>query len=137
MAGEARIAKQVVMQALVDNAGVAALCEGRVFGAHLRDPDQGEHAYPFVIVTVLSGTPTVGYNFQHLSLEVWCYSRTSLDDATQIYDAVKAALQHQRLTLTGVTMAVITNEAIRPRDGWNEAVSAWYMMGRFTASSVA
>ena len=137
MAGESRILMQVITQTLVDNAALAALVEGRVFSGHLRSPEDGEHSYPFVVVNPVTGQSFTTYSFQRMSVEVWCYSRQGADHAAEIYDTVKDALHAQRSLLDGVTMVVVTQEAIRPRNGRHDGLSAWFTMARYTASASA
>ena len=133
-------AKQLVRQLLLGTSTVAAIAGDHVYGNHPQDPDASNIPMPCVIMDVQGGGSNYCGGIQNLGMDLYAYSRTSQDDADALYQAVYAALHAARLvsTVTGTGGAKVNpqaggaREVARPVNGWNEAISAWYALGKWS-----
>jgi hypothetical protein len=135
MALSTREAKKLIRAFLLAKPEITALVDDRVFGAHIMDSDVESAVFPLVIVEFLSGRASWDTAVQAQTLEIYAYSKRSADEASQIYDAVFDAIQHERLAVAGITVRALTREVQRPVDGWNQNVRAWYSRARWQFSS--
>ncbi len=110
---------------------IESLVDDRVHGAHLQDPDAGGATYPLVVIDFRAGSVGFSSGFQRVTLELWAYTRQSSGHALEIYDACFAALHHQLLRKDGINIAGYAEEVIRPAEGYNEKVRAYYASGTF------
>ena len=132
-------AKQLVRQLLLGTPAVQALVGGRIYGAHPQDSDATAIPMPCVITDVQGGNSNYCGGIQTLSMDVYAYSRTSQDEADAVYQQVYSTMHAARLvnatTLAGGAKANPqaggAREVSRPVNGWNEAVSAWYSLGKW------
>ncbi len=136
-------AKQLVRQVLLADTSLHALVGAAIYTEHPRAPDASSVAMPCVIVDFLGGAGGYQGGLQHLSFDLYTYSRTSQDEADAAYDAAYTALHAQRLAST-VTLAGggaanstsgVAREATRPDAGWNEQVGGWWCRGKWIAST--
>ena len=124
--------KFLLRSTLMEDSSVSGYVADRVHGAHLQDPDAGGAVFPLVVIDFRAGTVGFSSGFQNVSVEVWSYSRQSAGHALEIYDACFAALHHQMLRRDGVKVAGYAAEVMRPAEGWNEHVRAYYAQGTFS-----
>lgn len=128
--------KLLVRSTLLDDSGVTAMVGGRIYGAHLQDPDARTVEYPLVVLDFKSGiarTPT----YQNVTMDLWAYTRDSSGEALRLYDLCQAALQQELLRRDGISVAGYALELSRPSEGWNENVRAYYAQGEFSLRAVA
>lgn len=114
---------------LMTNEAVAAVVGGRIYGAHLRTPDDKSVVYPLVIVELEGGSASPTSTFQAQTLYLYAYSRDSASEASRLYDLCFAALQHNVLRRDGVQAAGYAMEQQRPESGWNEQARAYWSEG--------
>lgn len=134
--GNASDVVRVVTGALAGNSGVTAEVAGRVYGAHLEDPDAGTVDYPLVIVESQGGSLDYQGVVQFSDLHVYAYDRRSSGAALALYDLCRVALQAQLLSASSPSARVVTREVARPVQGWNEQARAWYARGTWRAGTV-
>lgn len=134
VANRTDLLRQLVRAAIVASTEVTALVPAeRVFGDHPMDADSGTIACPMVIVEIDGGHGRYAGGLQSEELYVYVYSRSSSDEASQVYDAVYRALHAARLTLANVAQSGGARELQRPVGGWNNAVQGWFLRGRWRA----
>jgi hypothetical protein len=131
--------KQLVRQALLRDATVAASLGQAIHTEFPRTADYTSIPMPCAIIDVLGGRG--GYEGGHdvMVCEIYVYSRESQEQADTIYDQVYAALQAVRLydgTASNgsrvITAAGYARETRRPDSGYNAEVGAWYARGQWT-----
>lgn len=127
--------QQLIRRTLLANSAVVALVADRVLGHHLWTPDDGSVPMPLVIVEVSGGDGHYSRHLQKTDLSIWCYSKISAAQAASLYDLVYAALQQQRLAVTGITIAGLARETGRPEDAYNSEIGAWYRLGKWRATT--
>lgn len=135
MALEQRILKQVVRGFLLLDSGIVAKVDDRIFGAHIMDSDAQTVAHPMIVFDFLSGNARWHTGSQTQTIEMYTYSKVSGDEADEIYDLVFNLIQHECMTITGVTTRVLSQEIQRPVGGWNAATRSWFTRGRWQLSS--
>ena len=128
--------KLLVRSTLMADAGVSAMVAGRVYGAHLQDPDARTVEYPMVVLSFEAGRATTP-TYQVVTMELWAYNRGSSGECLRLYDLCQSALQQQLLRRDGIDVAGYAMELSRPREGWNSNVRAYYAQGDFTLRAVA
>tara|TARA_B100001093_G_scaffold2600_1_gene2649 strand:+ start:24035 stop:24451 length:417 start_codon:yes stop_codon:yes gene_type:complete len=128
-------AKFLIRDVLLNDSDVSAIVGGRVFGAHLQDPDARTVEYPIVILDLRSGVASTS-SVSRATLDLWAYSRKSGGDALRLYDACQKALQQELLRREGIAVAGYVVEQNRPNEGWNDNVRAYYAQGDFTVRTV-
>lgn len=132
MAAEAEAIKQLVRTQLLGASAVTDLVSGRIYGAHFLDPDGQTPTYPLIILELIgAGELHYARAFQTLRMDVWCYDRVSAASALHLYGQAQDALQQQRVAVTGITQKLVIREAVRPIEGFNEAVRAYYARGEY------
>ncbi len=128
--------RQVLRAHLMADAAVKAIVDDRVHGSHLSDSDVKSVQFPLLVFEFLSGFARWHSAVQSQSMELYGYSKKSLDEAAQAYDAAFNSLQHSRVSLAGVTdVAGIPRETQRPVDGWNDKVGGWFVRGRWIVTA--
>jgi len=138
MANEAQTMKQLIRVKLLESSDVTELVEGRIFGAHFQDPDAQTPTYPLVILDWI-GAGRLQYSkaFQTLSMDIWCYDRVSAANALNIYGKVQDSLHQQRLSVDGIPQKGVIRESVRPVEGYNEKVRAYYARGEYLLIATA
>jgi len=128
--------KMLVRHTLMEDTALSAMVGGRIYGAHLQDPDARTVEYPMVVLDFRSGTARTP-TFQIVTMDAWAYHRGSAGEALRLYDLVQAKLQQALLRVDGIAVAGYAMEQTRPAEGWNENVRAYYAQGEFTLRAVA
>jgi hypothetical protein len=132
MANEAQAIKQLIRVKLIQDSGVTGLVEGRIYGAHFQDPDAQTPTYPLVILEWIgSGHLQYSMAFQKMRMDIWCYDKVSASNALNLYGKVVDALQQESLVVDGIPQRGYMNEAVRPIEGFNEKVRAYFVRGEF------
>ncbi len=132
MANEAQTVKQLVRVKLLQDSGVTDLVEGRIYGAHFQDPDAQTPTYPLIILEWIgSGSLQYSSAYQKLRMDIWCYDKVSASNALNLYGKVIDALQQQALSVDGISQRGYIKEAVRPIEGFNEKVRAYFVRGEF------
>lgn len=133
MAAEAENIKQLVRSKLLDASAVTDLVSGRIYGAHFLDPDDQTPTYPLIILEWI-GAGQLQYSkaFQTMIIDIWCYDRTSSSSALHVYGQVQDALHQVRLSTTGIAEKGVIRESVRPIEGFNEQVRAFYARGEYS-----
>lgn len=136
---ETRHLRQLVRGTLMADPVMADLVAGRVYGAALEDSaaETTLASGPIAVFELLSGAARWHGHVATQSLELYGYSRESLDQAAEVYDAAFDALQHERLEIDGIPMCGLIREVQRPLDGFNDKIRAWYVRGRWVASTAS
>jgi hypothetical protein len=126
--------KHLLRAYLTAQADVKALVGDNVFGAHLEDADAQTvlEASPLAVYEFLSGVMRWHKGVALQTMDLYAYSKQSGDAASQLYDALTEALQHQRVIVAGIDPVALPRETQRPLDGYNAALDAWYVRGRWT-----
>jgi hypothetical protein len=127
--------KFLVRSTLMDASTVTDVVGGRIYGAHLQDPDARTSVYPLVVLDFRAGLASTS-TYQQVTMDLWAYSRDSSGEALRLYDLCQAALQQQLLRRDGVPVAGYAMELNRPAEGWNEKVRAYYAQGEYTLRAV-
>lgn len=127
--------KLLVRTLLLEDSGVAAVVGGRVYGAHLQDPDARTVEYPMVILDFRSGVARTS-SYQSVSMDLWAYHRASSGEALRLYDLCQKVLQQELLRRDGISVAGYAMELNRPAEGWNPSTRAYYSQGEFTLRAV-
>ena len=125
----------LVRMTLLADSAITDMVGSRIYGAHLQDPDARTVDYPIVVLDFRAGvarTPT----YQNVTLDLWAYHRQSSGEALRLYDLCQAALQQELLRKDGISVAGYAMEVIRPSEGWNENVRAYYAQGEFALRAV-
>ena len=86
---------------------------------------------PLIIVENKGGYANHGKATQKLELDIYCYSRSSTAECSQIYSAVYQALQSQRLSNANLSMKRYCYEESRPVEDWSDGILAWAKRGHF------
>jgi hypothetical protein len=130
--------KQLMRAHLLADSAVSALVGPRVYGVHLEDADAETVLQdgPLVVYELLSGSLRWHGAVAVQTLEVYGYSKRSADEASQVYDAVTDALQHECLNVPGIGVTAIPRETQRPLDGFNTVLRGWFVRGRWTLEVV-
>jgi hypothetical protein len=125
--------KQLLRAHLLADSALAALVGGRVYGVHLEDADAQTVLQngPMVVFEMLAGSLRWHGAVAIPTVEVYGYSKRSSDEASQVYDAVVDALQHERLTIGSLDVRGLARETQRPLDGYNTQIRAWFNRGRW------
>lgn len=140
MPGRIQDLRHVIRHHLANDDGdLGDLVEGRVFTQHLTDEDATTvlEDGPLLVTAFRAGRLHYNQVVQATVFELWAYSRTSADEAARIYDLATDVLQAERLTVTGTDPAVVCQETLRPHDGWNRNLRAWFLEGRWLARATA
>lgn len=126
--------KQLIRRYLLQDPGVSALVSEKVYGVHLEDTEAGTvlQSGPIVVYEFISGQLRWHAGVSIQAVDLYAYSKRSLDEAGQVYDAVVEAMQHQRMQISGIDPVVLARETQRPIDGYNTQLDAWWLRGRFT-----
>tara|TARA_R110000824_G_scaffold42863_1_gene125601 strand:- start:108 stop:521 length:414 start_codon:yes stop_codon:yes gene_type:complete len=135
MALSTRTTKRLIRTFLLGQASVTSLVDDRIFGSHLQDSDAETTEFPLVVFALLSGHAAWDTAVQAQSVEIYAFSKRSADEASKIYDAVFGAIQHERLSVEGISVKALISEVQRPVDGYNSNVRAWFSRGRWKYSS--
>jgi hypothetical protein len=130
--------KQLIRTHLIADADVAALVGDRVYSAHLSDADAPTVLQdgPLVVFEMLSGVLRWHGAVAIQTFDIYGYSKRNNAEASRVYDAVTATLQHECVRVTGIDLAIVTRETQRPLDGYNQVLDAWFVRGRWTVEAV-
>tara|TARA_Y100000310_G_C20426603_1_gene689384 strand:+ start:277 stop:708 length:432 start_codon:yes stop_codon:yes gene_type:complete len=123
--------KLLVRNTLLDNSTLTTLVSSRIHGAHIQTPDEGTVDFPLVIIDFSAGFVDQPGAYQLVTMDLWAYTKSSSGEALAIYDACFDALHMQTLRQTNVKAAGYSRESLRPREGWNEQLRAYYAQGEF------
>lgn len=123
--------KLLLRNTLLQDASITAVVGNRIHGAHIQTPDIGSIEYPLVVLDFSAGAVDQPGAYQLVTLDLWCYTRSSSGDALSLYDLCFDALHMQMLRQEGVKAAGYARESIRPREGWNEMLRAYFAQGEF------
>lgn len=133
--------KHLIRRALLDDATVIGLVDDRVRSSHMINPDV-EISYPILIIEFLSGFGRYQGTLQTISIDLYAYSEGGLTEAHQVYDAAYNALQAARL-YNGtegngsriISAAGSMREIERPDEGYNDRLGAWWVRGKWLATT--
>lgn len=138
MAAEAETIKQIIRYQLLAAPAVTALVSGRIYGGHFQDPLDQSPTYPLIILEWIgAGELQYARAFQKMRMDIWCYDRVSSASALHLYGQVQDALQAQLLSVDGITQKGYMREVVRPTEGFNNAVRAYYARGEFWCMATA
>ena len=124
--------KLLLRNTLLKQDSITDIVGDRIHGGHLQNPDADSAEYPLVVVSFTSGSVGFSSGYQQVSMELWAYSRRSAGRAAELYDACFAAVHHQGLREDSVNVAGYAAEILRPEEGWNEKIRAYYAQGMFS-----
>ena len=116
---------------LMQNTSLTDLVGGRIYGAHVHTPDSITVVYPLVIIELEGGSVGTSSSYQQQIIFLYGYSRESIGQAIEIYDAAHASLHHQLLKRAGNPVAGYAMETLRPEQGWNEQVQSHFVRGMY------
>jgi len=123
--------KLLVRTTLLSSSTVTDLVSSRVWGAHIQEPDAKTVDYPMVIIDFTSGRIGHYGEYELITMDLYAYSRKSAGNSLEIYQACFAALQNGTLRKDGVPVAGYSVETVRPVEGWNESVRAYFAQGEW------
>lgn len=127
--------KALVVRELFEIDELVDHVEGRIVGTHeqVKPGDEGSSVkMPRIIVEAISGNARWHGGVQTVTVAVYTYSRNGYSDAAQMYELVRAKLQHTRLNRAGFSPRGIIRETERPHDGYNQQVDGYFIRGLFT-----
>lgn len=127
-------AKQLVRSWLLGDDGLADAVGGNVSSMHLSAADAATilAATPLLVLGMKGGIRSYPGSHQRFELEVYAYSKRSSDEAGTVYELACARLQGERMTIVGLALTGSARETARPIVYWNEDVSAWYALGKWS-----
>ena len=123
--------KLLVRSILLADTSVSALVGNRVWGAHFQDSDGKTVTYPMVIIDFQSGTLGSNGVYEEVSMDLYAYGRKSSGFTLELYQACFEALQNANLRKDGIPVAGYCVESLRPLEGWNENVRAYFAQGQY------
>ena len=123
--------KLLIRNTLLSDSSISAVVDNRVFGAHIQTPDIGSVDFPLIIIDFTAGAVDQPGAYQIVTMDVWCYTRSSSGDALALYDLCFDALHMQTLRQDGIQAAGYSRESIRPREGWNEVTRSYFAQGEY------
>jgi len=135
-AASAEQLKMLVRSQLMSESTITDVVGGSIYGAHLQDPDARTVPYPMVVLDFRAGFANTS-SYQSVNMYLWAYSRENSGEALRLYDLCQAALQQQVLRKTGISVAGYVVEEVRPYEGWNDNVRAYFARGQFTVRAAA
>lgn len=137
MANETTNVLAVIRSLLLGSSAITKLVSNRIRTAHIADADAIPLDYPFVIVAPLTGTSRYNRHVMNTQLEVYVYSKTSVDECLQVYEQLYDVLQAGRLHREGIATKGVIRETERPREGYHDGMVAWYVRATYDVISAA
>ena len=64
-------------------------------------------------------------------MDIWCYDKVSSSNALNLYGKVVDAVQQKALSVDGISQRGYIKEVVRPIEGFNEKVRAYFVRGEF------
>lgn len=131
--------RQLLRAWLLADDTINAETAGNVFGAHLSSSDAQTvlDAKPIVVFAFTGGNARVFREFETPTIEVYVYSKASLDDAGRVYDLVYARLSAERIKVDNIGPCGSARETRRPVEGFNEQTAAWFLSARWAFDVIA
>ena len=126
---------QTLRAMLLGDSTITGLVKRRVRTSHVANADESTLVYPLVIVAPIGGTSMSNRSVMSTSIEVFVYSKVSISEALEIYEAIYSVLQSGRLNLTGTTPKGVCYEASRPREGCNNSLISHYVRATYDVLS--
>ena len=120
---------------LLGDSGVVALLSNRIRTAHIADAEAVPLVYPFAVVAPLGGVSRYNRHVMQTQIEVFVYSKVSVAEALDAYEAVYSALQASRLYRDGIGTRGVIRETERPREGYHDGLVAWYVRATYDVIS--
>jgi len=125
-----RALKQILRQEALKDATLYALIQDRIYPAEMaliEDP-----GFPCINFKIYGGSIEGRVKeFADIIVDFWAWSRSSFDQALEVYQALFDFLEFTRLA--NETIAVVFQETTRPVESYDPDLSAWYVMGRWSA----
>ena len=134
---ETRTVRLLIRKTLLGSDEIQTLVGGRVFGSRLEDAKAIEQLGegPILVFEFLSGNARSGGYVAGQTFELYGYSKRSLDQAAEIYDTAFEVLHESRLAVAGGAMCGVSREIQRPVEGHVDNLDAWFMRGRWIATT--
>lgn len=120
---------------LLGDSAVAGFVANRIRTAHIADAEAVPLTYPFVIAAPLGGVSRYNRHVMQTQIEVFVYSKVSVAEALDTYEAVYNALQAGRLFRNGIATRGLIRETERPREGFHDGLVAWYVRSTYDVIS--
>ncbi|MBU6287600.1 MAG: hypothetical protein KGS10_05505 [Chloroflexi bacterium] len=135
---EVGVTKQLIRQYLLDDATLRAAVQGKVYASHLASSDAQTvlQGTPIVVIDYAGGNARYFGDLENVTIECYVYSKRSSAQCAEIYDQVFMRLQMARVAVTGLDLTGTTRELDRPAEGYNEAIAAYFLRGRWTLIAV-
>jgi hypothetical protein len=137
MANETTNVLAALRALLLADATVTGLVRNRIRTAHVADGEALPIDYPFVILAPIGGAGRYNGQVMNTAVEVLVYSKVSVSECLDVYQAVYAVLQAGRLYRDGITTRGVIRESDRPREGFNDGLVAWYTRSTYDVISAA
>jgi hypothetical protein len=125
--------KQLVANALVNDATVASYVHGRVFTEFPELFDAGDTSFPLIAMSFRAGRTLYSGAYRDVVFELFCVSRVSSGDATRLYEAAFTVLQAERLSIAGLTSKTVCQETQAPVDMYDRETRSWTSQSRWVA----
>ena len=131
--------RTIFRQTMLESDDLQSLVGGRIFGSFLEDDQATEQLGigPLVSFQLLSGSSLWHGYVSHQTMEVYAWSKESIDEAAGIYDVVFELLQNSRVSASGIPMCGLSREVQRPVDGKLTSLDAYYVRGRWNVSTAS
>ena len=133
MASPSRDLKWLIVDVLISDAGITGMVADRVATEHEvpGENDLKTSEMPKIVIESISGNTRMHGAVQDVILHFYAYSRTSLNDAGDLYDKIHTLMHQTRLAeLTGVVkVRGVIRETERPDEGYNSDMNAYFYRG--------
>jgi len=137
MANETTNVLAALRATLLADATVTGLVRNRIRTAHVADGEALPLSYPFVIVAPIGGVGRYNRHVMNTAVEVLVYSKVSVAECLDVYQAIYSVLQAGRLYRDGIATRGVIRETDRPREGYNDGLVSWYTRATYDVISAA
>ena len=122
---------QLIRESLLESDELTAIVSSRVFSSHIVDYENSTVPFPLVIIERIGGDARYANSMQTVRFYIYCYSKTSTDEAMTIYNIVYNNLHGAKLDIDSVTPKGYAIETNRPVEDYNIVCKGWFAKGTF------
>ena len=119
---------------LISDSTITELVGNEVLMEHILDADQGTVPFPCLIFALSEGgSSSYSRSHQRFTFDLYAYSKSTSDNAMEIYDAAYNVFQSARVSTDNVTLKGWIRELERPAAMFNGALGAFTVRGEWLA----
>ena len=126
-----RNAIAIIKKLLMDNADITDLVEDRIRTEHFYNMDDASVEYPIIILDPLKGMAGRGKSHQIFDLEVYVYSKYTIDQCFEIYELIYNTLHSSRMVNSNFEDKGTLVEIERPETGFNDKIMSYYCIATY------